>query len=131
MVGTSGSGRSESEKEKTKMRERQMKAITTKIFHGLRKHGGYRFSPRGDINKVLRHLATEAGWLIEPDSTTYHPPNVPNYCPSCGTLKVTTPVATTTPTPSSSVVIGGGECSTTASPRVYMIQLYKQENLQS
>ncbi|RXH89952.1 hypothetical protein DVH24_032309 [Malus domestica] len=48
MAGTSGSGRSESEKEKTKMRERQRRAITTKIFHGLRKHSGYRLSPRGD-----------------------------------------------------------------------------------
>ncbi|TQD70253.1 hypothetical protein C1H46_044213 [Malus baccata] len=154
MAGTSGSGRSESEKEKTKMRERQRRAITTKIFHGLRKHGGYRLSPRGDINEVLRHLATEAGWLVEPDGTTYRPPNVmhlplfsvfpflcfptfshqpnifcfvsfpllicgekaPNCCPACGTPKATTPVATATPTPSSSVVIGGGECSTTTSP---------------
>ncbi|TQE08584.1 hypothetical protein C1H46_005760 [Malus baccata] len=55
MAGTSGSGRSESEKEKTKMRERQMKAITTKIFHGLRKHGGYHLSPYGDINELLLH----------------------------------------------------------------------------
>ncbi|KAM1213153.1 hypothetical protein TB2_004477 [Malus domestica] len=118
MAGTSGigSGRSESEKEKTKMRERQRRAITTKIFHGLRKHGGYRLSPRGDINEVLRHLATEAGWLVEPDGTTYRPPNAPNCCPTCGTPKATTPVATATPTPSSSVVIGGGDCSTTTSP---------------
>ncbi|KAL6282732.1 hypothetical protein ACE6H2_013661 [Prunus campanulata] len=68
MAGTNG--RSESEKEKTKMRERQRRAITTKIFHGLRKHGGYRLSPRADINEVLRHLASEAGWLVEPDGTT-------------------------------------------------------------
>ncbi|TQD90191.1 hypothetical protein C1H46_024219 [Malus baccata] len=76
MAGTSGSGRSKSEKEKTKMRERQMRAITTKIFHGLRKHGGYRLFPSGDINEVLRHITTEAGWLVEPDNTTYCPPNV-------------------------------------------------------
>ncbi|TQD74443.1 hypothetical protein C1H46_040020 [Malus baccata] len=50
------------------MRVRQMRAITTKIFHGLRKHGGYRLSPCGDINEVLRHLATEVGWLVEPDA---------------------------------------------------------------
>ena len=76
MAGTSGSGRSESEKEKTKIRERQRRAITTKIFHGLRRHGGYRLSPRADINEVLRHLANEAGWLVEPDGTTYRS-NVP------------------------------------------------------
>ncbi|KAH0985298.1 hypothetical protein GBA52_012475 [Prunus armeniaca] len=82
MAGTHG--RSESEKEKTKMRERQRRAITTKIFHGLRKHGGYRLSSRADINEVLRHLASEAGWLVEPDGTTYRPrsPNVRTPPPS-------------------------------------------------
>ncbi|RXH89152.1 hypothetical protein DVH24_006130 [Malus domestica] len=126
MARTSGSKMSESEKEKTKMKERQRRAITTKIFHDLRKHSGYRLISRGDINKVIRHLATEVGWLVEPDGNTYRPPNVTHlpiffsfsfpllsyiFLPS----KVTTPVATATPTPSSSVVIGGGECSTTAS----------------
>ena len=66
-----GGGRSEIEKEKTKMRERQRRAITAKIFHGLRKHGGYRLSPRADINEVLRQLAREAGWIVESDGTTY------------------------------------------------------------
>lgn len=71
--GTTSSlgGRSESEKEKTKMRERQRRAITGKIFHGLRKHGGYRLSPRADINEVLRHLAAEAGWTVLPDGSTF------------------------------------------------------------
>ncbi|TQD70057.1 hypothetical protein C1H46_044411 [Malus baccata] len=110
MAGMSGSGRSESEKEKTKIRERQRRAITTKIFHGLRKHRGYRLFPRGDINEVLRHLTTEAGWLVEPDDTTYRPQNAPSCCLACGTPKATTPVATSTPTPSSSMVIEGGEC---------------------
>lgn len=68
---TPGGGRSEIEKEKTKMRERQRRAITGKIFHGLRKHGGYTLSPRADINEVLRQLAKEAGWIVEPDGTTY------------------------------------------------------------
>ncbi|KAL6197120.1 hypothetical protein ACLB2K_032732 [Fragaria x ananassa] len=113
MAGTSGSGRSESEKEKTKMRERQRRAIAAKIFHGLRKHGGYKLSPRADINEVLRHLANEAGWLVEPDGTTYRS-NVVNCCPACGISKAST--ATAIATPSSSVVMGGGECSTTASP---------------
>lgn len=67
----SGNGRSAVERERTKMRERQRRSITTNIFHGLRKHGGYRLSPRADINEVLRHLAQEAGWTVEPDGTTY------------------------------------------------------------
>lgn len=70
-AATSGGGRSEGEKEKTKLRERQRRAITTKIFHGLRKWGGYHLSPRADINEVLRQLAQEAGWVVEPDGTTY------------------------------------------------------------
>ena len=53
------------------MRERQRRAITGKIFHGLRKHGGYRLSPRADINEVLRNLAAEAGWTVHSDGTTF------------------------------------------------------------
>lgn len=60
-----------SEREKTKLRERNRRAITTKIFHGLRKHGGYNLPPRADINEVLRALAEEAGWVVESDGTTY------------------------------------------------------------
>lgn len=62
---------SASEKEKTKLRERQRRAITTKIFAGLRKYGGYNLPPRADINDVLKSLAAEAGWTVEPDGTTY------------------------------------------------------------
>ncbi|KAJ9140865.1 hypothetical protein P3X46_031459 [Hevea brasiliensis] len=120
MVGGS-STRSESEKEKTKLRERQRRAITTKIFHGLRRHGGYHLSPRSDINEVLRELAKEAGWVVEPDGTTYRY-KLLNRCPTCGAIpfphNVTTST-TATPTTSSTVFVGGGagECSTTASPR--------------
>lgn len=71
---SAGGGRSESEKEKTKLRERKRRATTTKIFHGLRKWGGYSLSPRADINEVLRELAKEAGWVVEPDGTTYRAP---------------------------------------------------------
>ncbi|XP_062093488.1 protein BZR1 homolog 4-like [Humulus lupulus] len=115
MAASGGGGRSESEKEKTKMRERHRRAITGKIFHGLRKHGGYRLSPRADINEVLRQLAREAGWIVEPDGTTYRAANVGiNGCPICGAARTS---GTTTPT-SSVVTVGGagGECSATASP---------------
>ncbi|KAJ8758633.1 hypothetical protein K2173_000354 [Erythroxylum novogranatense] len=119
MVGSGGasgssSTRSESEKEKTKLRERQRRAITTKIFHGLRRHGGYRLTARADINEVLRELAKEAGWIVEPDGTTYRYKLV-NRCPTCGSTSTNTS-NTATPT-TSSTVIAGGDSSTTASPR--------------
>ncbi|KAG7012562.1 Beta-amylase 7 [Cucurbita argyrosperma subsp. argyrosperma] len=104
--------RSETEKHKTKMRERQRRAITTNIFLGLRKHGGYRLSPRADINQVLRHLANEAGWIVDPDGTTYRSSaSILNRCSVCGTVRSTTPTST------SSAVAGGGggENSTPAS----------------
>lgn len=95
------------------MRERKRRAITTKIFQGLRKHGGYHLSPRADINEVLRELAKEAGWVVDPDGTTYRSKLAGTCCSLCGTMKTST-----TTTPTSSVVIGGtGECSATASPR--------------
>lgn len=65
------------------MRERQRRAITTKIFNGLRKHGGYRLSPRSDINQVLRHLASEAGWIVDPDGTTYRSSSSSTVCAVC------------------------------------------------
>ncbi|XP_057971221.1 protein BZR1 homolog 2-like [Malania oleifera] len=103
-TGVGMGGKSESEKEKTKLRERQRRSVTAKILHGLRKHGGYRLSPRADINEVLRHLAREAGWIVLPDGTTYRS-QVSGHCPLCGAA-----------TPTSSIV-GGGDCSTAASPR--------------
>lgn len=65
---------SEKEKEKTKIRERHRRSITTKILTGLRKYGNYNLPPRADINDVLRALATEAGWVVEADGTTYRNP---------------------------------------------------------
>ncbi|PIN07331.1 Beta-amylase [Handroanthus impetiginosus] len=117
--GNSANARSAVDREKTKMRERQRRSITTNIFHGLRKHGGYRLSPRADINEVLRHLACEAGWIVEPDGTTYRSPssaaaavsNGTNSCPLCGGGR-----KSATATPSCSYLGGGGDCSTTASP---------------
>ncbi|GLJ45397.1 hypothetical protein SUGI_0955830 [Cryptomeria japonica] len=59
------------ERERTKLRERRRRAITTKIFQGLRRYGNYSLAPRADINEVLRALAEEAGWIVEADGTTY------------------------------------------------------------
>ncbi|XP_047940982.1 protein BZR1 homolog 4-like [Salvia hispanica] len=87
--GRSANGRSALERERTKMRERQRRSITTNIFHGLRKHGGYRLSPRADINEGA------------------------TSCPLCGGGG-----RSVAATPSCSFLGGGGgECSTTASPR--------------
>ncbi|KAI3455936.1 hypothetical protein Pfo_012599 [Paulownia fortunei] len=127
--GNNGSVRSAVEKERTKMRERQRRSITTNIFHGLRKHGGYRLSPRADINEVLRHLAQEAGWIVEPDGTTYRSPTISNgtnACPLCGGGRKSAP-----PTPSCSYLGGAGECSTTTSPRRVTIGDSAVNNLSS
>ncbi|KAF3778133.1 Beta-amylase 7 [Nymphaea thermarum] len=78
--GKGGSRASATEKEKTKLRERQRRSITTKIFSGLRKHGGYDLPPRADINDVLRALAAEAGFVVEPDGTTYRAPQRQQGC---------------------------------------------------
>ncbi|MED6110286.1 hypothetical protein PIB30_041562 [Stylosanthes scabra] len=75
--------RSESEREKTKMRERKRRAITTNIFRGIRNHGGYPLNNRSDINAVLRHLANEAGFVVDEDGTTYRS-NASVKCPLCG-----------------------------------------------
>ncbi|KAL1560506.1 protein BZR1 4-like [Salvia divinorum] len=110
--------RSALERERTKMRERQRRSITTNIFHGLRKHGGYRLSPRADINEVLRNLAQEAGWTVDNDGTTYRSAAAASTstgaisCPLCGGGG-----RSVAATPSCSFLGGGGECSTTASPR--------------
>ncbi|KAG8385214.1 hypothetical protein BUALT_Bualt03G0018900 [Buddleja alternifolia] len=108
--------RSGVEKERTKIRERQRRSITSNIFHGLREHGGYRLSPRADINEVLRHLAQEAGWIVEPDGTTYRSSttvsNGATACTLCGEGR-----KSATPTPNTSYLGCGGECSTTTSPR--------------
>ncbi|KAF3773064.1 Beta-amylase 7 [Nymphaea thermarum] len=69
--GRGGSRASATEKEKLKLRERRWRSITTKIFSGLRKHGGYDLPPRADINDVLRAVAVEAGFVVETDGSTY------------------------------------------------------------
>ncbi|KAI5072606.1 hypothetical protein GOP47_0012712 [Adiantum capillus-veneris] len=122
---------SEKEKEKTKIRERHRRAITTKILTGLRKYGNYNLPPRADINDVLRALATEAGWIVEPDGTTYRNPLVhqssggpslsllPHFGPSSRpslTAGSLTPESLTptslTPTPSTTTLnsLGGFNC---------------------
>ncbi|KAJ7528894.1 hypothetical protein O6H91_15G024500 [Diphasiastrum complanatum] len=126
---------SEKEKEKTKLRERQRRAITTRIFSGLRKHGGYNLPPRADINDVLKALAQEAGWIVEPDGTTYRfqqasgshgfqPSPLQTTAGSSGRASLVTNggslggFACTLPAIMADFVDSRtGDCSTTASPR--------------
>ncbi|XP_074568636.1 uncharacterized protein LOC141825144 [Curcuma longa] len=78
-------GKAEREREKTKLRERLRRSITSKIMEGLRKHGGYDLPGRADINDVLRALAAEAGWVVEPDGTTYRRPAAQSRVPPVST----------------------------------------------
>ncbi|XP_021753970.1 beta-amylase 8-like isoform X2 [Chenopodium quinoa] len=68
-----GKGRREREKEKerTKLRERHRRAITSRMLSGLRQYGNFPLPARADMNDVLAALAREAGWMVEPDGTTY------------------------------------------------------------
>lgn len=59
------------ERENNKKRERRRRAIAAKIFAGLRACGNYRLPKHCDNNEVLKALCKEAGWIVEPDGTTY------------------------------------------------------------
>lgn len=59
------------ERENNKRRERRRRAIAAKIFTGLRMYGNYELPKHCDNNEVLKALCNEAGWVVEPDGTTY------------------------------------------------------------
>lgn len=59
------------ERENNRRRERRRRAIAAKIFAGLRTYGNYNLPKHCDNNEVLKALANEAGWIVEPDGTTY------------------------------------------------------------
>ncbi|KAL1817928.1 hypothetical protein ACET3Z_020502 [Daucus carota] len=59
------------ERENNKRRERRRRAIAAKIFSGLRMYGNYNLPKHCDNNEVLRALCNQAGWIVEPDGTTY------------------------------------------------------------
>lgn len=61
----------EKEKERTKLRERHRRAITSRMLAGLRQYGNYQLPVRADMNDVLAALARQAGWIVEPDGTTF------------------------------------------------------------
>ncbi|XP_062217313.1 protein BZR1 homolog 4-like [Phragmites australis] len=59
------------ERENNRRRERRRRAFSAKIFSGLRAHGNYTLPRHCDSNEVLKALCNEAGWIVEPDGTTY------------------------------------------------------------
>ncbi|PKA64464.1 BES1/BZR1 like protein 4 [Apostasia shenzhenica] len=59
------------ERENNKRRERRRRAIAAKIYAGLRMYGNYKLPKHCDNNEVLKALCNEAGWIVEPDGTTY------------------------------------------------------------
>ncbi|XP_008790049.1 protein BZR1 homolog 3-like [Phoenix dactylifera] len=59
------------ERENNKRRERRRRAIAAKIYTGLRMYGNYKLPKHCDNNEVLKALCNEAGWIVEPDGTTY------------------------------------------------------------
>lgn len=63
------------ERENNKRRERRRRAIAAKIFAGLRMYGNYKLPKHCDNNEVLKALCNEAGWIVEPDGTTYRKVN--------------------------------------------------------
>jgi hypothetical protein len=69
------------ERENNRRRERRRRAIAAKIFSGLRAQGNYTLPKHCDNNEVLKALADEAGWTVEPDGTTYRKVSPPFSSP--------------------------------------------------
>ncbi|KAK6943429.1 BES1/BZR1 plant transcription factor, N-terminal [Dillenia turbinata] len=60
---------SEREPLNNKQRERNRRAVTHKIFAGLRAHGNYQLPKYADNNDLLKALCEEAGWQVAEDGT--------------------------------------------------------------
>ncbi|KAH7514693.1 hypothetical protein FEM48_Zijuj11G0116900 [Ziziphus jujuba var. spinosa] len=61
----------ETERHNNKERERHRRAVTQKIFAGLRAHGNYDLPQYADFNDVLKAVCKEAGWIVGDDGTVY------------------------------------------------------------
>ncbi|MCD7454736.1 hypothetical protein HAX54_025840 [Datura stramonium] len=62
---------SDRERQKNKQREQNRRAVTHKIFAGLRAHGNYKLPKHADTNDLLVALCEEAGWHVQEDGTIY------------------------------------------------------------
>lgn len=65
------------ERENNKRRERRRRAISAKIYAGLRAQGNFKLPKHCDNNEVLKALCNEAGWIVQEDGTTYR--KVPSF----------------------------------------------------
>ncbi|XP_057766013.1 protein BRASSINAZOLE-RESISTANT 1-like [Salvia miltiorrhiza] len=100
-----GSGRrkpSWRERENNRRRERRRRAIAAKIYTGLRAQGNYNLPKHCDNNEVLKALCNEAGWVVEPDGTTYRKGCKPIPMEIGGTSTNITPSSSRNPSPPSS-----------------------------
>lgn len=59
------------ERENNRRRERRRRAIAAKIYAGLRAQANFDLPKHCDNNEVLKALCLQAGWVVEPDGTTY------------------------------------------------------------
>ncbi|GAV76883.1 DUF822 domain-containing protein [Cephalotus follicularis] len=60
---------SDRERDNNKQRECKRRAVTRKIFAGLREHGNYKLPKHADNNDLLKALCEEAGWRVGEDGT--------------------------------------------------------------
>ncbi|XP_073315273.1 protein BRASSINAZOLE-RESISTANT 2-like [Primulina huaijiensis] len=103
--GGDGAGRrkpSWRERENNRRRERRRRAMAAKIYSGLRAQGNYNLPKHCDNNEVLKALCAEAGWVVEPDGTTYRKGCKPCPMEIGGTSTNITPCSSRNPSPPSS-----------------------------
>ncbi|KAL8130862.1 protein BRASSINAZOLE-RESISTANT 1-like [Apium graveolens] len=108
--GGGGGGRrkpSWRERENNRRRERRRRAIAAKIYAGLRAQGNFNLPKHCDNNEVLKALCAQAGWIVEPDGTTYpkgsRPPSIDiGMIDIGGNSNNTTPCSSRRPSPPSS-----------------------------
>ncbi|XP_059636494.1 protein BRASSINAZOLE-RESISTANT 1 [Cornus florida] len=100
------------ERENNRRRERRRRAIAANIYAGLRAQGNFNLPKHCDNNEVLKALCVEAGWVVEPDGTTYRKGSKPpphemggtstNITPSPPSSYFPSPIPSYQPSPSSS-----------------------------
>ncbi|CAI9777819.1 unnamed protein product [Fraxinus pennsylvanica] len=93
------------ERENNRRRERRRRAIAAKIYAGLRAQGNYNLPKHCDNNEVLKALCVEAGWIVEPDGTTYRKGCKPPPMEMGGTSTNITPSSSRNPSPPSSYFV--------------------------
>ncbi|KAJ8561346.1 hypothetical protein K7X08_027536 [Anisodus acutangulus] len=90
------------ERENNRRRERRRRAVAAKIYTGVRAQGNYNLPKHCDNNEVLKALCVEAGWIVEPDGTTYRKGCKPTPMEIGGTSANITPSSSRHPSPPSS-----------------------------